>query len=87
MKDVMSKQLEPAPKASLPEERAEHYRQCAEDALRRANEATSPDQRNGFLKMAAGWHQMATEREKTRKNRQAPEAAASKPKPRRKDQH
>ena len=84
LKEVMSKKLNQSPEEDLPQESAEHYRQCAEDALRRANEATSPDQRNGYLKMAAGWHQMATDKEKTRKNSQTP---APKTRPRKQDQH
>ena len=82
----MSKKLNHVPESSLPEESAEHYRQCAEDALRRANESASPDQRNGFLKMAVGWHQMATDKEKTRKTGAGGEAATPKPKPRKKEQ-
>ena len=84
-KEVMSKKLDHSdrPTQSVAQQSAEHYRECAEDALKRASEATSPDQRNGYLKMAVGWHQMATDKEKSRKDF----PHSGKPKPRKKDQH
>lgn len=48
-----------------PEQRAERYRQFAEDALRRAKDAANPDQRSEYVNMAAGWHTMALEAEKS----------------------
>ena len=51
---------------SLPSgQRAERYRQFAQDALKRAAEAAAPDQRAEYIAMAAGWHTMALEAEKS----------------------
>ena len=44
--------------------RAEHYRQLAKDALRKAQDSTDTDRRAEYFSMASGWHTMATEMER-----------------------
>jgi len=46
-------------------QRAQCYREFAEQALRRASSARDPDMRAGFLSMAAGWHALAEEIKRT----------------------
>jgi hypothetical protein len=47
------------------EQRAQRYREFAQEALRRASRTGDPDMRAGFLSMAAGWHALAEEIERT----------------------
>lgn len=60
----MSKTLGQSLESLKPEQRAERYRQFAEDALKRAAAAAGPDQRSEYIAMAASWHTMAMEAEK-----------------------
>lgn len=46
-------------------ERLTRYRQFAEEALEKAREAGNADLRAGFLTMAAGWHSLAYEIERS----------------------
>ena len=51
--------------ASLPpDERAERYREFAAQAIMRAQDAASADERAEHLTMAAGWHTLAVEVER-----------------------
>ena len=51
--------------ASLPpEQRAERYRQFANDAMKKAQDSKDPDRRAEFLTLASGWHAMAVEAER-----------------------
>ena len=51
---------------SLPAaQRAERYRQFANDALRKAQESTDSERRAEYFSMASSWHAMATEMERT----------------------
>lgn len=43
------------------DQRAQRYREFAEQALRRASDTHDPEMRAGFLSMAAGWHALAEE--------------------------
>jgi hypothetical protein len=45
--------------------RLECYRQFAQEAFRKANEATDPDCRAELFNMAAGWHSLADEIERS----------------------
>lgn len=63
-RQAVSKTLGQSLESLSPPQRAERYRQFAEDALRRAAEAGGPDQRSEYIAMAAGWHTMALEAEK-----------------------
>ena len=65
---VNNKELNQSAERLPPKERAEHYRKCAEEALRRASESANPDERNAYISMAAGWHAMAIEAEKTQES-------------------
>jgi hypothetical protein len=47
------------------DQRALRYREFAQEALRRAAITQDPDMRAGFLSMAAGWHALAEEIERT----------------------
>ncbi len=47
------------------EQRARRYREFAQEALRRASNTRDSDMRAGFLSMAAGWHALAEEIERT----------------------
>jgi hypothetical protein len=47
------------------QERLKRYRQFAEEALEKANEAGEAEMRTGFLTMAAGWHALACEIERS----------------------
>jgi hypothetical protein len=47
------------------EQRAQRYREFAQEALRRASNTHDSDMRAGFLSMAAGWHALVEEIERT----------------------
>jgi len=47
-----------------PAQRAERYRQFANEAMEKSQEAKTPDIRAGFLAVAARWHAMALEAER-----------------------
>jgi hypothetical protein len=47
------------------EQRAQRYREFAQEALRRASNTHDSDMRRGFLSMAAGWYTLAEEIERT----------------------
>ena len=47
------------------EQRAQRYREFAQEAVRRASNTHDSDMRAGFLSMAAGWHALAEEIERT----------------------
>lgn len=67
------------------EQRAQRYREFAQEALRRASNTGDADMRAGFLSMAAGWHALAEEIERTmirtapREDEAAPPRARSDP--------
>ena len=44
-------------------ERAKHYRELAEEAVRMAQVVSDANMRAGYLAMAAGWHSLAQEAE------------------------
>jgi len=46
-------------------ERLTHYRRFAEDALSEADIAADRNARGGLLSMAAGWHMLASELERS----------------------
>jgi hypothetical protein len=51
--------------ASLPPaERAERYREFANDAMQKAQTAVNSEHRIEYLTMAAGWHSLASEIER-----------------------
>lgn len=56
--------LDQSVKLSPAETRLGHYRQCARDALDRANDSKNEELRAGLIVMAAGWQQMAEETER-----------------------
>jgi hypothetical protein len=47
------------------EERAQHYRAFANEAFRKAAISEGKELRAGYLSMAAGWHTLALEIERT----------------------
>jgi hypothetical protein len=49
--------------SSPPENRAEHYRELAKDAVQMAQEMLDKDRSAEFLAMAASWHNLAVEAE------------------------
>jgi len=49
------------------DERLNCYRQFAQEAFRKANEASNPNARAEFFNMAAGWHSLADEIERSAK--------------------
>ena len=46
------------------DERARHYRELAEEAMRMAEAVKDETLRSGYMAMAAGWHSMAQEAER-----------------------
>ena len=48
------------PLHSLPlEQQSRHYRELAAEAFRTAREATTPDRKAEYMRLALGWHSMA----------------------------
>jgi len=61
------------------EQRAQRYREFAQEALRRAANTHDSDMRAGFLSMAAGWHALAEEIERTASRTTPGEKAGQEP--------
>ena len=61
MNDPMDHLLDSLPLAK----RLAHYRQLAEDALSEVDTAADQNARGGLLSMAAGWHMLASELERS----------------------
>jgi hypothetical protein len=54
---------------SLPsEQRAERYRQLANDAMQKAQGTSDPERRAEYITMATSWHNLAVETERTIRN-------------------
>jgi hypothetical protein len=62
------------------DQRLTRYREFAEDALRRAAMTTDPTIRADLLSMAAGWHLLVGELEKTQAQANLAEAVPRRPK-------
>ena len=43
------------------EQQSQHYREMADEAFRTAREATTPERKAEYLRLALGWHSMAQE--------------------------
>jgi hypothetical protein len=56
-----------------PEKRAEHYRELANEAIRKAQKTPAPERRTEFLALAGGWHSMAIEAERLVAKQVSPE--------------
>ena len=49
--------------ALRPEQQSQHYREMADEAFRTAREATSPERKAEFMRLALGWNSMAQDAE------------------------
>ena len=70
------------PLHSVPlEQQSRHYREMADEAFRTAREATTPERKAEFMRLALGWHSMAQDVEAKSSHLEVVEKRGYRPEP------